>query len=428
MPAGLKRTLSFTELAFYGVGIIVGAGIYAVIGAAAAEAKEALWLSFLIAAFVALITAASYAELASMFPSAGAEYQFLRKAFPKVRALAFLAGSLLSINTAATVATVSLAFGGYLAVYVAAPVIVAAFGLVVATTALNVAGIREATWASIALIVIEVGALVLFAGAAAGGEKHGAALATLPEAGEWAGVFSGAALIFFAYIGFEDIANLSEEAKKPRRNVPRALFFSVIATGILYLAVALGALAVVTPDQLAASQSPLHDAAGKIAPWLGQVLAVAALFATASTALISLIGSSRMLYGMARGGDMPRALGKTLSKRRTPWIAALVMAAVSCVLLPLGEVKIAASVSSITILLIFIGVQAALIGLRFTAPRQRRTFRVPLEIAKVPVIPALGILCCVGLLTQFEALAYAVSGGLIAAVAVAYFVRERSAR
>ncbi len=167
MAAGLKRSLSFVDLSFYGVGIIVGAGIYAVIGAAAAEAKEALWLSFLAAALVALITAASYAELASMFPSAGAEYQFLKEAFPRMGALAFLAGGLIAINTAATVATVALAFGGYLAIYVDAPVVIPAFFLVITATAISVVGIRESTWTSIALICIEVGALVLFAGAGA---------------------------------------------------------------------------------------------------------------------------------------------------------------------------------------------------------------------------------------------------------------------
>ena len=425
MAARLKRSLSFVDLSFYGVGIIVGAGIYAVIGVAAAEAKEALWLSFLAAALVALVTAASYAELASMFPSAGAEYEFLKKAFPRMGALAFLAGGLISINAAATIATVALAFGGYLAIYVDTPVLVPAFFLVIAATAISVVGIRESTWIGIALICIEVGALVLFAGVGATRENYSVALLKLPQGGEWAGVFSGAALIFFAYIGFEDIANLSEEAKRPKRDVPRALFFSVVATALLYLAVSIGALAIVTPQELAASQSPLHDAANAIAPWLGQTLAIAALFATASTALISLIGASRMLYGMARGGDMPAALGRILPSRQTPWIATIAMAAIACALLPLGEVKIAASVSSITILVIFIAVQVALIVLRFTAPRTARGFRVPISIAGVPLIPAVGIVCCLGLLTQFEPLAYAVTGALSALIAPLYFFARR---
>src|SRR5688500_6987231 len=123
---------------------------------------------------------------------------------------------------------------------------------------------------------------------------------------------------------------------------------------------------------------------------MGLALAVAALFATASTALIALVSISRLLFGMARDGDMPRALSRTWKTRKTPWIAALALFAGAILLLPIGEVKTVASVSSFGVLLAFSGVHVALIQLHFTAPRRKRPFQVPGAVWGVPLLPVLG--------------------------------------
>lgn len=429
MATELRRSLSLTQLTFYGVGTIVGAGIYSVLGAAAGVAGEGVWVSLLLAGTAAFLTALSYAELVSLYPQAGAEYHFLKRAFPRLPLLSYFAGFLIALNAAATSATVSLAFGGYLRVFLDIPAALTAFLLLALCTGVNIAGIRESTWASLALICVEVAGLLLLIGA---GFFHKDVMATVHwpdfgEAGVGSGIFMASALIFFIYIGFEDVANLAEESHEPRRDVPRALLISVVLTTGIYLLVAWVALALATPATLAGSESPLTAAASTIAPGLGKVLAVAALFATASTALISLISISRLLFGMARDGALPSWLSRLTPERRTPWVAALALFAAACALLPLGEVRVIASVSALGILCVFVGIQAALVTLRFTRPDAPRGFRVPLAIGRLPLLPVLGMALALALLTRFEARVYAV-GGVAVLVGLGLYLLARAER
>lgn len=412
--AELNRSLNLVQLVFYGVGTMVGAGIYSVIGAAAGEAGVFLWVSFLLAGAAAFLTVLSYAELSSALSEAGAEYQFMKAAFPKWKILAFLAGYLIALNAAATSATVALAFAGYLSVFTEVPKILSAFVLLAACTAINIAGIKQSTWASIALICVEVAGLLLMIWAGFTQGEPGKSFESMPDIDASGGIFAATALVFFIFIGFEDVANLSEEAHEPKKNVPRALIVSVLVTSVIYVLVSLAVIAVSDPQQLAGSESPLTLAAGSVAPWMGQTLAVVALFATASTALISLISISRLLFGMGRGGDMPAALAKTLPGRKTPWVAALVLFGAACLLLPLGEVKTVASISSLGVILVFIGVHMAVIALRFNKPQMKRGFTVPLAAGKLPLLPVLGIAASLALLTQFEPIVYMIGGAAVA--------------
>lgn len=427
MAEQLRRSLGLTSLVFYGVGTIIGAGIYSVIGAAAGEAGSLLWVSFALAAVVALITALSYAELASMIPKAGAEYQFLKRAFPGRPFIAFMGGWLIALNAAATAATVALAFAGYLDVFLPAPHILTAFALLAFCTAINIAGIREATWVSIAIICVEVAGLLLFiwTGFGAGGSVDKPPSAASPSLG---GALAATALVFFVFIGFEDVANLAEESKRPEQDTPRALVIAVFTTALLYMLVAFAALSLAAPQMMATSKAPLTEAAALAAPWRGTAMAIAALFATVSTALITLVSISRLLFGMARDGDMPRALAKTLTKRRTPWLAALALFAAAAALLPLGEVKIVASVSSFGVLLVFSAVQIAMIVLRFRDPDAKRPFRVPGSIGRLPVPPAIGVMLTLALATQLQPVVYAIGGGAVALGLVVYFLMGRSSR
>lgn len=421
----LNRVINLPQLIFYGIGTMVGAGIYSVIGAAAGEAGNLLWVSFIFAGIAAFLTVLSYAELSSMFPKTGAEYQFLKSAFPERRILSFMAGYLIALNAAATSATVALAFSGYLNVFISVPTLLVAFLLLSACTAVNIAGIKESTWVSIILIFIEVAGLIIMIWSGFESGEIGKSFETSLEWNNASGIFAATALIFFIYIGFEDVANLSEETREPTKNVPRALLISVIVTSIIYVLVALSLIAISDPEAMAGSNSPLSDAAGSIEPWRGQALAVAALFATASTALISLISISRMLFGMAREGDMPELLSNTLSKRKTPWVAALTLFIASCLLLPLGEVKTVASVSSFGVLLVFAGVQLAMIRLRYREPDKKRPFRVPLSVGGFPILPLIGIIITLALITQFEPVVYAVGIGAIIFGVVVYFIQHQ---
>jgi APA family basic amino acid/polyamine antiporter len=426
MTARLKRTLNLPQLVFYGISSMVGAGIYSVIGAAAGEAGPHLWISFLLAALAAFISVLSYAEISTLFPAAGAEYQYLSKAFPRQKLLAFLGGYLVVLNACTTAATVSLAFGGYLNVFLDWPVMATALVLLMLCTLVNIAGIRESVLLTIVMALVEVGGLLLMIGLAFASGNMDKAVQTMPALPDMTGIFSATALIFFVYIGFEDIADLSEETIKPKQTVPKALLISLAATSVVYILIAFAVTALATPDQLGQSASPLSAAVAGTAPWASSPLAIAALFATASTALISLVSMSRVLFGMARDGEMPHFLGKTLPERKTPWTAALALFITACLFLPLGEVKILASVSSLGVLLVFIGVQAAVIRLRYTRPEAHRPFKVPLSIGRLPLIPVVGILLCLAMTLLYEPIVYGVTLAAMVFGALLYVLHKKT--
>jgi len=412
----LRRTLGLASLSFYGIGLILGAGVYSVIGVATAEAGAAVWQSFALGSLAALLTGLSYAELATAYPKAGAEFVYIGAAFPRARWLATLVGLVLVAGAAATAATVAVAFGSYLADFANVPVWLAAVALLAAATALCVFGLRESTWVNIVFTLIEVGGLVLFVAVGAGAPGFGAALPHF-------GVMSGAALVFFAYLGFEEIANLAEETREPGRDLPRAILISVAVTTTLYVLVGLAAVALVAPEELAQSESPLAEAAKGRSPVAASALGGIALFATANTALITLLAASRMLYGMAREGDLPRALG-AVSRRKTPWVATLAVAALAVATLPLGGIAALAGVSSFAALLGFAAVNLALIVLRRREPTRERPFRVPLSVGGIPVLPVLGIAMTLLLATQFTLPVYLAGAVAIALSAAAVFARR----
>jgi amino acid transporter len=240
-------------------------------------------------------------------------------------------------------------------------------------------------------------------------------------------VFAGAALVFFAYLGFEDIANLAEESTHPSRDLPRAIFLSLVITTVIYILVGLAVVALVPPGELAASSSPLVTALGANRPYAGRLLGTIALFATANTALITLVVTSRMLFGMARAGDLPAPL-RRLTSRETPYAAALVALGLALLLLPFGRVAFVGGLSSLGALAGFTAVNLALIVLRYREPNRTRPFTVPWRIGRLPVLPAAGALAAVGLATQFSADVYVAASVLIAALALAGGIRRLAAK
>jgi len=416
----LKPVLGPAQLFFYSVGVIVGAGIYSVIGAAAGLAGEALWLSFLLGALAALLTGLSYAEMATAFPYAGAEYIYVQKAMPRWRWAAFGTGAIILIGGAATAATVAVAFAGYVRIFFDLPEMVSALGLLVACTALGLWGLRESSWANIVFTLIEVAGLVLVITVGLTRDSFGAALAALPHSG----VMASAAIIFFVYLGFEEIANLAEEVRDPARDLPRAIFASIVATTVLYVLVALAVVALVTPRELAASEAPLATALASVWPRSAGLLSAVALFATANTVLITLIATARVAFSMGRDGGMPTALARVLPARQTPWVASLLIFAIAAALIPIGKLDFLAGLSSFAAVLAFLAVNVALIVLRFRRPDQPRPFRVPLAIGRLPVLPVLGIAALGLLLLHFERVVYLAGLGAIVLAATAFLARE----
>lgn len=414
--AKLKRALGLWEVTLAGVGIILGAGIYALIGKAAGLAGNGLWISFTIGAIVAALTGLSYAELSSTFPKAGAEYEYTRHAFG--RKMAFLVGWLIVLSGIFSATTVALGFSGYFNALFQTPIVLTAVVLIVLLAILMMYGIKETAWLAIVATLFEAAGLILVI------------FFALPYLGKvdyfavtsWDGVFAAASLIFFAYIGFEEMTRMAEEVKKPHRNMHLSLLLAITITTILYILVGISAISVVDYRQLSVSNSPLADVInitmGKEASSLFSLIA---LFATGNTVLLVMVATSRLIYGMASSGGLPRILAYVHPTRQTPWIAIILSAVFSIVFFMVGGIEKLAAISNLTVYLTFITINLALIRLRYKFPEIKRPFKTPLSIGKIPILPVLAIISCIFMIVNVEMDAVIYGAATIAAGIIALF-------
>lgn len=424
MASRLKREISLFSAIIYGVGIILGAGIYALVGEAAGIAGNAVWASFLLAAIVSSFTGMSYMELVSVFPKAAAEYVYVKKAFNR-KTLAFVIGFFTVAVSIISASTVSLGFGGYMQSLLGIPMIPAALGLIVLLTAINMMGISKSSKMNIIFTAVEIAGLVIIICIAFFSGSVGSVNYFETPAGI-TGIISAAALIFFAYIGFEELANITEEVKNPRRNVPIALIASVIITTVLYILVSVSVVSLMNWEDLGCSTAPLSDAASAV---LGgnsfTMMSVIALFATANTVLISFIVASRAIYGMSRDSSMPKVLCRVSAKTGAPWVALLVVMAASLAFVMIGDIKTVASITDFGVFLIFISVNISAIVLRYRMPNLKRRFKTPLNIGKFPLIPLFGLLSSLLLLSHLSVESLIVSALMVVVSVLLYTLYEK---
>ena len=420
----LKRRMGLFQLTMYGVGLILGAGIYVLIGEAAGFAGDSVWMAFALGSIVALFAGFSYAELTSIFPKAAAEYVFVKNAF-KNNFFAFVIGWLTAITSIITAATVALGFGGYFAEFFDVPIIISAIGLLVILSIVNFAGIRESSWTNTIFTIIEAAGLILII-------VIGFTIAN-PEPVNYTespSGFSGIAiafvLIFFAFIGFEDMANVAEEVKKPKKTLPRAIIISVVIAGILYVLVSLAVVRVVPWEELASSAAPMAFVAER---GLGSeahiLLSSIALFAITNTVLITLVAGSRIFYGMAREKVFPSILEKIHFKTKTPWMAVIVIMVTSIAFTFIGDIVIVANITVFAIVITFAAINLAVIVLRYTEPDIERKFKVPINIGKFPILPLFGVGISVYMAFQFELEVVLVGVGIIGAGIIFYIFNKK---
>ena len=384
-PGHLRRVLGLAELTASGVGIIIGAGIYVLLGAATAEAGAAVWLAFVLAALLSAITALSYAELSAMFPKAGGEFEYARHAFPG--SVAFVVGWLMTAALVIAAATIALGFARYLETFIAVPSRAAAIALIAAVTLIAGAGIARAGRLAVVLSAIQVGGLlgVIVIGLPHLGQVN---LLATPDLG---GVVAAAALVFFAFIGFDEVVTLAEETTDPTRTVPRALLLGLGLSTILYVGAAVAAVSVLGPSPLGASTRPLTDVvAHALGTRAAEVVAVVALVTTTNTTLLAVTAASRVLFGMTSGGFLPARLIQVSARTGAPAFALAVVAlgAAGCALI--GDLTLVASVTDAAVYAVFLVVNAAVIVLRLRRPDLPRPFRTPLALSRVPLLPVLG--------------------------------------
>ena len=394
--AQLARTINLPLLTFYGLGTILGAGIYVLIGTVAGYAGVFTPLAFLLAAAVAGTTAFSYAQLSALFPHSAGEAAYVWEGFNQ-RLLSVLVGWLIVFTGVVSVATLVNGFVGYFNVFVSMPPVLAIVLLLVLMGGLAVWGISESLWVAAAMTLVEIGGLILVLvfNMSAFTRWPDAQLLVWPaDFASWSGIFTAAFIAFYAFIGFEDIVNIAEEVKRPETNLPRAIFLALAIASILYMLVAWVAIVSVPVEALATSDAPLSLLLEKQSGHASQLVAFISLFAIINGVLIQMIMASRLLYGMACRGGAPAWLASVSIRTHTPVLATLLVVGLVLVFalwLPLAQL---ARLTSFTILMVFILVNAAL----WQVKRKRPELICSRYVPTAPLLA--GVLCVVLLLLE----------------------------
>jgi len=369
----LKRSLSLSLITFYGLGNILGAGIYVLIGKVAGEAGYFTPLSFLIASIIAAVSAFTYAELSARYPVSAGEAVYIDEGFG-LQKLSLFIGLMIAFAGIVSSAAIAHGFAGYMRVFFDLPHWALITGVLLILGALAAWGIGQSVRVASLLTIAEITGLLLII--FVGGDQ----LPQLSHVFEQSqsqslpgfsliGVFSGAFLAFYAYIGFEDMVNVAEEVKNPQRTMPRAILLCVIISTLLYSVVALVSISILSPVELSQSDAPLaavYIAATGKAP---VVISVIGIFAVINGALIQIIMSSRVLYGMASRGWLPPVLGKVDPRTRTPvnstalTVALVLFFALMLKMVPLAEL------TSYLVLTVFAMVNLALIKIKQKNPQ-----------------------------------------------------------
>ncbi len=424
----LKRDLGVWGAASIGIGAIIGTGIFVLLGVAAGLAGPSVIFSFIIAGVTALLTGLSSAELSSFITEEGGSYIYTTKAFGKFPG--FVIGWMKSFDYIVGSSAVSIGFASYFTYFLHIPPIQSTIITVAAVwpiilMMLNLKGIREASGANNALVFLKVSALVVFILVGAYYLFNHPTLSNYQPffPNGISGMLSGAAIIFFAFIGFNTITIVAEEVKDPQKTVPRAVLLSFAVCTLLYIGVALVAVGLLNWKILGMSTAPV-EAALTVATnnfWILEFVAISALFATTSVILASIIGGSRALFSMSRKNVIP-GLFSRISKNGIPSYTVLICGiSISLIILvSSGNLAQLASIFNFGTLLTFVFINLSLLQLRRSRPEAMRGFKVPFY----PVTPILGVISCVGLAFYLNPNAFIYGGGWILIGVIVYFLNR----
>ncbi|MDE1861402.1 MAG: amino acid permease [Thaumarchaeota archaeon] len=401
-PPQLKRNLGLLGVTSLGIANIIGAGIFVISGVAAGLAGPSVIFSFLIAGTIALLAALSYAELSSFVHETGASYAFTKRAFG--RFWSFVVGWFNYFDYIVGAAAVSIGFAAYftelLGLNGGTAMILSAIGLPVVLTALNLIGVKEATHTTMIMVFIKIFALVLLI--MLGGFYISTHLGMthfhpfFPNG--FGGTLNGAAIIFFAFLGFNTVSMMSEETKNPQKTIPKALLLAFFVSFILYIAIAVILVGILDWKTIGNNPSPLSVLASSISSnrIFLDIISFSAVVATGSVVLSSIIGGTRASFVMGRDKVLPRQLDLISRRFGTPYVSILIGGTAIAVLAGIffkniGEI---ASIYNFGSLLTYIFVHMSLMKLRKKEPMADRPFKVPLY----PVLPILGLVSCVVLI------------------------------
>jgi APA family basic amino acid/polyamine antiporter len=414
----LKRTLNLFDATAIGIGAIIGAGIFVVLGIAVDYAGPAVVISMVVAGIVALFSALSFAELGSAIPKEGGTYEFAYQLISP--SVAFLSGCLWLFGQTVAGAAVSLGLASYfVAVFPFFPLKVVAVSAALLLTALNLIGTKHSAMINNILVLIKIVILCLFI--VFGVFQVNPTNYSQFAPNGFAGILQGAGFIFFAYLGFGRIAALGGEVKNPKKNLPLAILIALATSVVLYVMTGLVATGLLNYGILAGSGSPLTDAVKATGNFtLVAAISFGALVATTSVLLTNLIGLSRVSFAMANNGQLPKSMSKIHAKLGTPYISILAMGALMTILASVSDLWQTVAITSISILSTHIILHFSVVRLRKRTP-DLKTFKTPLY----PLIPALGVVSCIILMFSLPMEAWIVWVGFVTAVSVYYLLRKR---
>ena len=428
----LKRVMGPKLLLLFIVGDILGTGVYALTGDIAAEVGGAAWLPFLVAFAVAIVTAFAYLELVTKYPQAAGAALYTHKAFG-IHFLTFLVCFTVMSSGITSASTASQAFGANFSAAFhldyatgSTGILVVALAFMLLVAAVNLRGVGESVKANVVLTLIElsglllvivVGAAVIFQGDASNFDQV-TAFETPQDKNVFIAVTTATSLAFFAMVGFEDSVNMAEETRDPVRIFPKVMLTGLTITGVVYVLVSISAVAIVPIGDLKAADSPLLEVVKIGAPDLpiGDIFPFIAMFAVANSALINMLMASRLLYGMARQHVLPPFLGKVHPTRRVPYMSILFTTVLALGLIAyvntLTEdgIAVLGGTTALLLLGVFAIVNIAVLVLR-RDPVEGDHFKAP------TVLPVVGAITCAYLVTPFvdrDPLQYRVAGLLLA--------------
>lgn len=385
----MKRIVTLPYLILYGMGTTLGAGIYALVGKVAGLAGTYAPLSFLIASLLAVLSALSFAELGSRFPKSAGVPVFVQQGFNNVT-LSSLLGLLVAVSGVVSAAALANGFAGYAAEFTSLDASFLIAGMILILGGIAAVGVGVSIKFAAVITIIEIVGLLLIIGSAwfaPGGEA-----APAPEAGfsdfPFVGLFAGAVLAFYAFIGFEDMVTMAEEVENVAKTMPRAIIVTILLTTTLYVLVSASTLVVMDAGSLAASDAPLARVFEVATGRSAYIISLISMVAIINGALIQIMMGARLSYGMAKEGWLPKALAQVNPKTRTPLVATIGITGITLILALWFPIVPLARATSLIILFIFTMVNAALVAVKFQHKDKtgRNHFSVPLA---VPVLGAL---------------------------------------
>ena len=388
MSQGLKRTIGLPGLVFYGVGTMVGGGIYALLGKVAAEAQYFTPWAMLVAGLMAFFSAFSFAELSARYPKSGGPAFYMSQAFNSEK-LGSVFGWLVIATGVVSSATLTVAVSGFLLDLADWPAWLSQLSVVICLCAVASWGIRQSVTTVAIITLIEVAGLILVIGvnfdSLTSTTVNYSNLIPPIEGVIWVGILAGSFLAFYAFIGFEDLVTLAEEVKGVKRNLPLSIIISMLITLLLYVLISL--VAVTSTDLTAFSQSntPIANLVSNATFLSPTVLIVISLLAGLNGALVQIVMSARILYSMGNNHQAPLIFGKVHPKTQTPVIASVMVAIIILSLAWLIDLATLARITSGIILFVFAGVNLALI-------KTKAQGNIPSDFSVPKIIPYCGLL------------------------------------